>query len=112
MATDDRDERNEASYTEGFRKGYRMALEDIYANLEAISDDDGSLSGGDCVEYIYGLFATHGIGNDEAPLSVPTGDVAVFFDDDDGIDKLTGQRDDLLLLARNIHDALEGEDQP
>lgn len=112
--------------SEAFDDGRRSLAIRIARDLDNISDDDGSLSGGDCVEYIYELLTKLGVvemcenghchplgecrfcDDDVVEFTIPTNLETQFHWDGYG---LRGTRADLLLLARNIHDTLEGADQ-
>lgn len=106
----------------GYTEGSRDMLAEIAHDLDEICDDDGSLSGGDCVAYIYQLLERGGAVETckRCSCSIPTGNKCRFcaggpielelssnIDIIDG--RLVGLGDDLLLLARNIHDIIEGE---
>lgn len=116
---------SEVSDSEVFEDGWRSLAIRMARDLDDISDDDGSLSGGDCVEYIYELLTKLGVvemcenghchplgecrfcDDDVVEFRVLTNGIGIWLDDD----QIVGPRDQLLLLARTIHDTLEGADQ-
>jgi hypothetical protein len=102
------DETYERGYTVGWQGGYQQALMNIYVDLEAMTDGAGSLNGGDTVEYIYNLFAVHGIKVEETIVVEMPGPMMLEVDWNECT--VAGTRDELLLLARSIHDIIEGAD--
>ena len=109
-------------YEAGVFDGRKGLARQIAVDLDAITDEDGSLSGGDCVEYIYQMLERLGTVttcdrcmSDHAVGPCPRCDIPLEIELSSTIDiidgKLTGPTDELLLLARTIHDVIEGADR-